>query len=163
MTEYQIEFNNMVYYGPNYLSHDFVNYGTYYAQLGHMLYTMNEGGASLSVSGEDVKPALATIINGVKSNIALLFGLNKKLIEIPRATPAARNGLSFEMYLFLNDSDSKESKYRALLNELVDDGRLGDIFKSEWSVSGTISVQNAKLEIVKSRAQQRQDNTSNTE
>eukprot|EP01083_Nonionella_stella_P065340 171113_1 len=118
---------------------------------------------SFCVSGEDVKPALATIINGVKSNIALLFGLNKKLIEIPRATPAARNGLSFEMYLFLNDSDSKESKYRALLNELVDDGRLGDIFKSEWSVSGTISVQNAKLEIVKSRAQQRQDNTSNTE
>eukprot|EP01083_Nonionella_stella_P189190 699063_1 len=48
MTEYQIEFNNMVYYGPNYLSHDFVNYGTYYAQLGHMLYIMNEGGASLS-------------------------------------------------------------------------------------------------------------------
>eukprot|EP01083_Nonionella_stella_P102330 291004_1 len=121
---------------------------------------------SFNVCCKEMKPSVSTKINGVKTRIGLLLGINHKLIEIPRAKlGGVAHGLKLNIYLFINDIDSKDLDYKTIIREALRNGQLMEIIREEWELTLQMqaSISNLQFEDIKSRIQEKNSSHDNAE
>ncbi len=78
--------------------------------------------------------------------------IDKKIIEIPKPNNI-HNGLTFNIYLFINDIYYKDLDYKSIINEAVNNGNLVEMIKSKWEIVTTPLINKLKFEDIKSRKQ----------
>ena len=97
------------------------------------------------IKSKDIEPKLSGQTNGIKKQMAGLLEVSEKVIDIPKPR-VIHQGLRFEMFIFVTDVNSKYSQFAAIINDIVDNGRLVNIIEKAWDLDTLITVENVNIE-----------------
>ena len=97
------------------------------------------------IKGKDITPKLSRRTKEIKSEIALLLEVPESVMDIlkPRVI---RQGLRFEICLFINDTNNKDIDFKTIINNAVENGELESIMLSGWNLKALIQIENVKCE-----------------
>ena len=98
----------------------------------------------------------------IKKGIAAILGLERVLIEFlpPQSIP---NGVQLRIALYVENEQSKKLKYKDIIGNAGETGRLTDIIQKAWKLKNVPIIENIECKLIQSKNNAKKLNTMSTD